>query len=162
MQTAATQPDLLFTEELPPILKSFETLWHAKRGTRELPTRADFSVDDLAPWIGRVHVLQVLRDDFKFLVFASMSMISVGFDWSGRKLSEVQPVDLAKRARPFYTEAVRRRRPVADVVPVVRTEMHVHLNRPRSFSHHRLALPLSSNGKDIDRIFGVLFYRLIE
>lgn len=53
-------------------LASLEALWNLKRGTRLLPSRSDFTPEDLRPWLGNLAVVAVEREPrLRFLVTLS-------------------------------------------------------------------------------------------
>ncbi len=138
---------------LAPMLASFHVLWLHKRGARALPTRSDFPFDELAPWVGRLHLVEVLPDDFRFKVFAGRSTMRLGDEWTGRLLSEVTPRWMAEDAGADYQRCAETCEPVyAD-----RTRREAE---GRLYSWRRLILPLGE-GQDADHLFVCMDYDFI-
>src|SRR5262249_10216381 len=56
-----------------PNLLAFYALWRAKCRGDALPARADFTVDDLRPFIGRIAILDVIDggQDFRFRLYGT-------------------------------------------------------------------------------------------
>src|SRR5258708_29803584 len=57
-------------------------LWHAKRGIRAMPARADFSFEDFLPWIGHLALLDVVGagEDFRYVVYGTPLADTFRFD----------------------------------------------------------------------------------
>lgn len=134
-------------------LVAFYTLWQHKRGTRVMPSRSDFPFDEIAPWVGRLHLIEVLADDFRFKVFAGRSSTRLGEEWTGRLLSDVTPRWMAEDAAADYRRCVEACEPVyAD-----RTRREAE---GRMFSWRRLVLPLGERGR-VDHLFVCMDYDFI-
>lgn len=134
-------------------LASFYALWTHKRGDRDLPARREFPFDELAPWLGRLHLIEVLPNDFRFRVFAGRSTQRLGDEWTGRLLSEVTPRWMAEDARTDYRRCVETCEPLfAD-----RTRRE---DEGRMYSWRRLILPLGE-GRVVDHLFVCMDYDFI-
>ena len=61
-------------------LSALQALWETKRGSREFPSRQDFDVFELGPWMGNLTVLEVIDNgmDCHFGYTAPISSISMG------------------------------------------------------------------------------------
>jgi hypothetical protein len=125
-------------------------LWHAKRGTRAMPARADFSFEDLLPWLGHLALLDVVAagDDFRYVVYGTRLAETFGFDLTGRSAREaipaIGPEPLAEYRRVYASAA-------PDHVSRVSPANKEHLTITK------LALPLSSDGTHIDKIVSVIY-----
>lgn len=84
--------------KLPPSLARFLALWEAKRGTRRMPARSDFSFEDLWPWMGYLNLVAVEGDEGRFVVFSETSTRVYGREMTGKRLSEFTPQKLADAA----------------------------------------------------------------
>ena len=131
-------------------IKALLDLWEAKRAGRPLPARADFTMDDLLPWLGHLMLLDVLDggDDFRFVLYGTALVEIFGFDLTGQRVSEaaqhIGPKSLEEYRRVYATRApdyVARRSPA--------NKEYVTITK--------IALPLSSDGQTIDKILGAIY-----
>lgn len=97
---------------LSPRMGRFLDLWEQKRGDRNVPARYDFAFEELRPWLGELHLLEVLPDDFRFKVFATGTAERVKREYTGRLISEAEPKELAREAMIAYRQAVNARTPL--------------------------------------------------
>jgi hypothetical protein len=120
-------------------------LWLSKRGTRAMPEKRDFTAPDLRPWLGDIHLIEVIDQgkDFRYLIF-------------GTDIARYYDVEMTRRFVSEWPEAMRElafatyRRVVRDnCAYLVRQNEVAH---DRVFSNHRLVLPLSKDGAAVDHI----------
>ena len=140
--------------DLPVELRSLVELWRTKRGCRTLPARRDFQIEELKPWLGRMHVIEVLPGDFRFAVFATTSAQRVGVELTGRLISEAPVPDMAKDAEETYRQSVKTKRPVYRRTPPT-------VYDDRLYGYTRVVLPLGEKDEP-DRLFVAIHYDLIE
>ena len=134
-------------------LQQFLDLWERKRVGRLMPTRQDFAFEELRPWLGELHLLEVLPGDFRFKVFATGTAERVKREFTGRLMSEAEPKELIREAMTAYRHTVESRTPsFAD-----RSNIEID---GRIFSWHRLVLPLSADGQAVDHLFVCIDYLL--
>ncbi len=126
-----------------PRLLALFRLWQSKRQGRLAPARADFSTEELRPWLGNIILLDVVDGgkDFHYRLFGSVVAREAGFDMTGKMLSHY-PI---KSRLPFlfevHRELVRRACPaLTEHNPAV----------PNVRRRRRLLLPFSRDGKTID------------
>ena len=136
---------------LPEPLARFLALWHAKRGARRMPRRADFTHDDLGPWLGRLNLMVVEGDQARFAVFSSESTRVYGREMTGRLLSAFEPVQLAEAALADHRTFM-----AGGGVPMMRRVSGPFGNREMTWV--RLAAALSDDGVTIDRYFVALHF----
>lgn len=140
---------------LPPELARFLSLWEGKRGAaRVMPRRSDFSLEELWPWMGHLHLVELKQGgaDGRYRVFATASTERFRQEMTGRLISEYKPADLAARAIEDH------RTVVAACGPVTRT---VHDLLGGTMMHwSRLAVPLGDDGHSMDRYFVALHFWL--
>jgi hypothetical protein len=134
------QPPFRFAEQL-----ELYQLWNARRGARRMPDRADFSTADLRPWLGQIHLIEVLDHgkDFRYLVFGTDIARYYDVEMTRRLVSEWPP-EMRDAAFTTYSRVVR------DACPY-----HVRQNelaQGRLHSNHRLVLPLAKDGRAVDHI----------
>ena len=119
------------------------TLWQSKRGTRALPSRADFSHQELRPWFGNLALLEAVDGgaDFRFRLMGMNLVSEVGFDHTGRLMSEHPNKTLIPHFLAVHRETLKRRTPIlAEHKPEVDA-----VKRRR-----RLILPLARDGEVAD------------
>ena len=138
-------------ERLPPSLARFLALWHAERGQRRMPARADFSHDDLRPWMGLLNVMAVEGDEARFVVFAEISAKHYGREMTGKLLSQYEPKALADSAL-----ADHRRFMAGGGVPMSKLVTGPFENRVLRWT--RLAAPLSDDDSTVRRYFVALHF----
>jgi hypothetical protein len=134
---------------LPPDLARFLALWEQKRGSRRFPRRQDFSFEDLGPWMGRINVMQVEGSTARFLVFSGESARRYGGEMTGKTFADFRPESMAAAAQANHEQFM-----AGGGIP-----MMVAVTGPfgeRALSWFRLCLPLSTEGKTIDRYFVAL------
>jgi hypothetical protein len=134
-------------------LVAFYTLWQHKRGTRVMPSRGDFPFNEITPWVGRLHLVEVLPEDFRFKVFAGRSSTRLGDEWTGRLLSEVVPRWMAEDAAADYRRCVE----ICEPVYADRTRREAE---GRMYSWRRLILPVGE-GRTVDHLFVCMDYDFI-
>lgn len=144
--TAVDVEDFLAAgQQMAPTLAAIYRLWRAKAGDRPAPSRADFDIVDLRPWLGFLVLIDVIDGgvDFFYRVYGTGITAFYGNDLTAKRLSDVEP---AIQALVFaeYRRAVQTMRPLY----VVR--------RPRIRREEawvaRVILPLSRDGTTVDQI----------
>lgn len=147
------------SNKLPDDLAQLLALWQQKRGERLMPARRDFTVEEFAPWLGRLHLVRVEGDengiehsDGRYIVFATASVERYGREMTGKCLSQYAPPEMARRALADHYALLRERGPLRS---------HVNDSFGPVLMHWtRLALPLSEDGQRIDRYLVGLHYHL--
>src|SRR5690349_6509917 len=120
-------------------------LWNDRRGNRRMPARKEFSTDDLRPWLGSVHLIEVVEGgkDFRYLVYGTDIARYYDVEMTRRLVSE-WPDDMRQSAFMTYGRLVR------DVCPYLVRQNEMAQGRLHSF--HRLVLPMSSRGDAVEYI----------
>jgi hypothetical protein len=129
-------------DELPQWLRDLYALWVAKKDSREFPARADFVVEDFMPWIGRLHLIEVLPGgDFRFIIYGASTNVAMRREYSGLKLSEIaEPV--ARVWETGYRDAIARRRPLFLHHPLAK-----YAERDDKTQLWRAVLPMAEGGE---------------
>lgn len=95
-------------------LRRLHDLWHAKKGQRGLPARADIDVLELKPWLGHLILAEVREGDgdydFRYRVYGTVLAGWFGRDLTGRTSDEL-PVGLRERSEHGYRSVCRRAQP---------------------------------------------------
>jgi len=113
--------------ELPSHMRDLVALWRAKAGARHWPARRDLLFEELVPWLGRLHLVEVLDGDFRFAVFGTATMGVMRREYTGMRLSEIAD-PLARVWERGYADAVTRRMPLFFHHPLdVYGEMREHV-----------------------------------
>lgn len=127
-------------------------LWSARRGPRGLPAHGQFRLTDLQPWIGNIGIVEVEGSPPRAKVrLAGRKIIEYDdADFSGRYLEDVVP----EHARPAILEPYR--------LCVEQRAPQYSLIVPRDpalseYRLHRLLLPCSAEGRDVDVIVAGIF-----
>lgn len=140
--------------DLPADLQPLLTLWCQRRGGRRFPAWESVTAEDLAPWINRIHVIAHLSDgDFFFHRFSPVSAARLGFDMSGRRLSEIILSPRATASTSSYRRCLSLARPLNDTVPADFNDGAQHT------AYDRLLLPFGS-GEKPDLLLAALSFRL--
>lgn len=136
----------------PEELRSLEAFWHMKRGARALPSRNDFTPQDLRPWLGNLAIITVERatHDLRFRVVLSGTQLDNyrGHGITGRYVDEI--CCSIEDTTPYYRDCVTRGVPVH----------YRHDNSPNSAIYTdmgKMLLPLSENGFTVDRILAAMY-----
>jgi hypothetical protein len=135
----------------PKELSALEAFWRSKRGNRRLPSRSDFTPENLRPWLGNLGIVAVERAQrLRFRVLLSGTRLDDyrGFGVTGRYLDEICGNGFRSIRR--YLDCVTRGEPV-----------HLmHDNSSNSTIYAQMAkilLPLSEDGVTVDRILMAIY-----
>ncbi|RDD62794.1 PAS domain-containing protein [Ferruginivarius sediminum] len=137
---------MLYHEQLASLLDR----WRFRRGTRRLPTHGDFRFTDLQPWIGHIGLVEIqggqTAEPHMKVRLAGRRLVEYdGADFSGKYLDDVVPeYARGEILRPYLT-CVRKQAPQYSVFTPDNPELE-------GYRMHRLLLPTTSNGKDIDLV----------
>ena len=135
--------DLL--ETIIPEGQAIQRLWHEKAANRRLPARADFSIDDLRPWMGRLILVDILPDGNLFYrVHGTTLAEQFGQELTGKYLTDMTDIQLRESIRSEYALVVARR------APMVFRRRRDYGDRG-SYDTERIVLPLSHGGNTVDQ-----------
>lgn len=120
-------------------------LWSSKRGARAMPDRAALTTAELRPWLGSIHLLEVIERgrDFRYLVYGTDIARHYDVEMT-RKLVSDWPEAMRTTAFETYGRVTR------DACPYLVRQNEIAVGRV--FSNHRLVLPLSKDGSAVDHI----------
>lgn len=118
-------------------------MWQSKCRPGLLPSRADLTHEDLQPWFGYIILLNVVDrgEDFRYRLFGSRIAEELGFDMSGKLVSEHPNRDFMPHYLDAHRMAVEQR--VAMVTPAWPELDTVVLRR-------RLIMPLAADGRTVN------------
>jgi hypothetical protein len=129
-------------EELHPFVADLLDLWRSKCSSGGVPRRAEFDAFTLQPWLGWLTVYEEVDDGADFLVRLDGSKIVAltGHDWTGRRMSELNP-RYAAPVLEVLRQAVQGREPIMDqyYTPAVKDFL----------TFHRVTLPLREDRRGV-------------
>ncbi len=91
-------PSLAFSR---PQLSALAELWYAKRGARSLPSRADFDMRSLKPFLRNISLLERSGGRYRFRLFGS-SLVELFGERTGQHLDEMTPPALLENWSAAY------------------------------------------------------------
>lgn len=128
-----------------PQLRALLHLWSGKRGARRMPARRDFDVLELGPWLGHLHLVEVVDGgrDFLHRVYGTALALTFGTDFTGKPMAAI-PEAVRDLIRQSYAQVQVSGEPrVVDDDPLARSAIG---------RVEKLILPLSSDGVAVDRL----------
>ena len=89
--------------------------WDLRRGLRRFPARGDIDPIDFKYVLGRITLLDVLRDplDYRYRLCGSITAARYGVDMTKRCVSEIPSPELRDAVRSHLDEVLRLEAPVA-------------------------------------------------
>jgi hypothetical protein len=128
-----------------PADQDIQRLWHEKLADRRLPTRADFSIDDLRPWMGRLILADILPDGTLFFrVYGTVLVEYLGQELTGKRSTEIAHPALRELIHADHSALILTGRPM-----VVRRQCN--LAGRGNYEVERVLLPLSLAGDTVDQ-----------
>lgn len=130
-------------------LKALFAYWRQNKGDRRAPARADIDPAEIKALLPYVGLVDVTREPLRFryrLVGSSITM-GYGAELTGRFLDEA---DINGHEHDIVAEYAR----VAETGEPVCATWEYTRNDGRHMRYERLALPLMSDGKSVDMLFG--------
>lgn len=129
-------------------------LWRQRANGRRFPTWQDITGEDLLPWVEAIHVIEPLPDgDFFFHRFSTISAARLGFDMTGRRLSEIMLSQRAIHSTSTYHRCVTLGRPCCDAVG------DGYADGPQHTAYDRLLLPFGQNNERPDMLLAALSFK---
>ena len=145
MSTAEPVVERIWLDRISPVHEPLAELWEQRRADRVLPARRDFDTMELRPWIGGLHLVEVLPEgDYRWRVYAGKVGEVYNREWTGKRFSEV-PHRNRDLLFGWFDDCVASRR--------VMEHTSVYDNEGRSIHWTRLFLPLGDDGATVDRVF---------
>jgi hypothetical protein len=132
-----------------PRLGELYSYWDRKRGGAPAPARADIDPVEVPRLLGNILICEVqdAPRDFIFRLFGTALVEAVGRDLTGERFSTLFPKSVAP-------DIVREYKAVAEnFVPVI-SRKDAHWANKSHIRYERLLLPLSDDGKNVNRILG--------
>ena len=131
------------------VLKQIFAYWQGKKGARIAPSREDIDPAEIKPLLPYVGLADVTRDPLRFRYRLVGTQITRGYggELTGRYLDEAELNGHQHEIIAEYRRVVERCEPAC-------TSWEYTRGDGRHVRYERLALPLSSDGKIVDKLFG--------
>lgn len=126
-------------------IADFLRLWQSKRRGDALPARADFPMEDLRPFLGRIGILDVVDAgaDFRFRLYGSNVASAYKAEMTGKSVTEFRP-NFQAAIVPGYRRCFETRQPHYDLLEIDDPIM--------LYKWERIVVPLSSDGRRVDML----------
>lgn len=124
-------------------------LWHVKRGIRAIPSRDDFSVSALRPWLGNLALVDLRGETPHFRLCGTSLHIRFGGEMTKREVVSLGD-GLGRREFLASIEKARQTLIPAAIVQVI----HCH---HISIAFQELCLPLGQDGRTADTVLFVSY-----
>src|SRR5690242_15534169 len=110
---------------LNPRLLEFYALWRAKCHDGKLPGRADFSLEELRPYVGRIAILDVIDGgvDFRFRLYGTGIAEEYRGEMTGKSVSAFR-ANFYEAIVPGYRRTVATKAPHYDLPEIDDALMH--------------------------------------
>jgi len=130
-------------------LRRLLAYWHAKKGDRPAPTRAEIDPAEIKALLPHVGLVDVERTPLRFRFRLAGTEIAKGYgeELTGRYLDEIDLNFHQHEILAEYVHTAESGEPSCSVKDYNRKDGH-HIR------YERLVLPLSSDGKTIDMLLG--------
>jgi hypothetical protein len=130
-----------------PLLRRLHDDWQARRRGRAMPARADFDPVDLKYMMGKLLLVDVLRDPlrFRYRLIGTELVKRRGIDLTGRMLDDHPDPEYREYSRQRYVTAVLGRQPLSSIQ--TRLVLDGRLRR-----YEALLLPLAGDGETVDML----------
>ena len=136
------------TRPTAPKLQRLYQDWDDRRQGREFPTRADFAPDELKYILGNLSIVDVTYNplNFRYRIYGTKLTNRLGKEMTNKSVDEFPSQQHSALARAHFTEVVEYR------VPIAHVRYHLSNKSDSPPECEVLVLPLSDDGKTIDRL----------
>lgn len=140
-----------------PRLNALLGLWNIRRRTRALPAHRALRLTDLQPWIGHLAVTELVDvpPQPKVRILGKRCIDYFGRDNSGKYIADCIPEALQLHALQPYRLCVSDRSPQYNILGATAPGFD-------SLELHRLLLPHSFNGRDVDIVVTAIYLQASE
>lgn len=130
-----------------PRLRAAHAAWEAAPKVDGVPVRQAVELERVPDIIGQVGIADVLADgDFRYRMFGSALVGALGYDMTGRLVSDLAPPAYAALVGEQYRQVVARRRPLLHEVRHRATDGTI-------LSYFRLTAPLTLGDGRVDQLW---------
>ncbi|WP_300297000.1 PAS domain-containing protein [Ferrovibrio sp.] len=130
-----------------PDLRALYDLWLQKRGGGPAPSRGDFAVEELRPWLGHLMIIDCDGEDSRYRLYGTELVRIFGFDLTGRRVADCTTL-IGDKPMLEYREIIRSAKPV-----------YISRGSPSAREFllmDKLALPLMEDGK-VNKILAAIY-----
>ncbi|MDA8637037.1 PAS domain-containing protein [Rhodospirillales bacterium] len=140
--------------QLSAVFSDVYKFWLSKSKDGRLPGVSDFKLDELPikilPWSIIADVITDDGDtDYKFRFWGTQRASLIGFDMTGKFLSEIGSKDMRDGNTVEYEYVMKHKAPILCQTPIV-------TSTGRSIAMNSIRLPLSDNGERVARVFSAI------
>ena len=128
--------------------------WQARKGGRIAPRRSDIDPADLVELLPNMFIFKVHgngRADYQLTLLGTALVAVLGRDFTGCMFDEMYTGDSARILREQYDHVVRSHQPYY-------ARLDAEWMNKDFICYDRLLLPLSEDGKRVDRLLGCSFF----
>jgi hypothetical protein len=131
------------------VLRQVLAYWESKKGRRVAPLRGDIDPAEIAKLLPNVGLVEVERNPlrFRFKLAGHHIVSAYGMELVGRYLDQVGLDEQQHQIAAEYKRVVENFEPICTIREYTRRD-------GRHVRYERLALPLSTDGRSVDMIFG--------
>ena len=149
--------EIIIIENATPLSSLFEGVyefWLSKKENQQLPHISDFKLDELPtkilPWsIVADVIIEDASISYKFRFWGTQRASLIGYDMTGRFLSEISSDDMREGNLTEYEYVRTRKKPILCPTPIV-------TSTGRPIAMPSIRLPLSNDGENVTRVFSAL------
>jgi hypothetical protein len=138
-------------------IQDLQQWWHAKRGARPMPDRADVDPMELKTLLPYLLISECLRDPFnvRYRLIGTVVASITGFDITGRDLASLLPPDPTEDWMGHYARVFETRLPVfgATTVPTIHGD---------PFTYEFAIFPLSKGSEAVEQFIALEDYGKVE
>lgn len=132
----------------PPDIREIFDLWMSSRPDARYPAHEDLDLMSIPKLVKSCFVMDALGDRrFRYRFVGTDIDRHIGFPMTGRRLDEVRRGQLHETLTELFAT-------VEETGQAGYAETHMRTETRENMIYHRLALPLSTDGEAVDRIFG--------
>ena len=130
--------------------------WQRMRAEREMPSLADINISEIeAMWHHTFTIeLGASEEEHRFQYFGPELASVFGQDYTGTELGDALNDVMVNNTIGYYEEVLEKRKPCAQS-----SEFFMDGKEVR---YRSIILPLSSNGQEIDFLFGTTNYKMFD
>jgi hypothetical protein len=134
-----------------PTLQRVHQDWHDRRGGKTLPARSSFDVLDFKYILGKLNLVDVLRDPlrFRYRVHGTSCVTLLGYDMTRKFVDDYPDPTYRARVRRNFTGVVDDREPRCDLGKR-------EIGDGRTIHFEALILPLAADGETVDMLMVAL------
>lgn len=126
-------------------VSAFLALWQNKVGEGGLPSRSDFSIPELRPYMGRIAILDVIEggSDFRYRLYGSDIAQEYRADMTRKSVSDFRP-NFKAAIVPGYRACFASKAPWYDIIDIDDDILR--------YKWERIVVPLATDRRTVDML----------